>query len=192
MSLVFMFETMFRRRVKRLPRISSKHQRDLGWALVPIFVWMQILGIPTGRFHSSWTIHRYVVLFVGMMMMTSVLFSVTDRMLNYKNRQANNLMKKLTDTEKWIDALQEFQTYCATITMNFSLFIVANIKWTSMWKKATEIEESMEFDQAFYCSVRKLSTAALTLLMLVRFSRSVKNKRHHVLNDSHLAFYFRL
>ena len=162
---------MFMRRVTKLPTITSKYEHDLTWALQPIFVWLQVLGIPTGQIHLASTIRRYTVLFIGVGMMLYTIFSVMDRMLNYIRQQPDNSTDTLSGTEIWIDALQEFQTYCATILISLSFYIAANVTWIPMWKNAVQIEQSMRFDKTFYRSIRNISTAALTLLALVKLSK---------------------
>ena len=165
--------TMLTRRFKKLPTIASKYEEDLTWALGPIFLWMQILGIPAGHFHSASTIRRCVAFLVGIAMMIWVVFSIVKRMLNYIHLRSGNSMAGLSKTEIWTDALQEFQTYCATILISLSLFIGAAVQWTSMWKNVVQVEKTLGFNKTFYCTVRKVSTAASILLTLVKLVRKL-------------------
>lgn len=165
---VFGLETMFTRRVKILPAIPSKFQRDLSWAFRPIFVWMQLLGIPTGQLHLSSAVRRYLFFVAGLVMMIWVSFSNIRNMFQVVQTRTHETNKKWSVTRVWSEALQEILVNSVSVLISLSLFIISQMRWPSIWKHAIEIEQKMSFDKTFYCLTRKISIAASMLLTMVR------------------------
>ena len=154
-----------KRPTKTLAKVGSKFKRDLSWSLQPIFLWMQLLGIPSGQLHLSSAFRRYTVLLVGMAMMIWVVPSNIRPILAFIHTGKSLSRTKVTVI--WFETLQEFQYVFLNILISLSLVITAHLQWRSMWKNAIKVEYGMIFDKAFYCSVRKTSIAALVLLTLV-------------------------
>ena len=155
------------RRVTKLPTITSKYEHDLTWALQPIFVWLQVLGIPTGQIHLASTIRRYAFFLAGMTMMIWVICSNLQQILKHTQAHTNEPNKKWSLTRIWSEALQELLVHSVSILISLSLFIISQLRWTSMWQNAIEVEQRIRFDKKFYHSIRKISIAASMILAVV-------------------------
>ena len=184
------WENMLKRTVEKLPTVDGKCKRDLLWSLQPIFLWMQVLGIPSGQLQLSWVFRRYVVLIIGVTMMIWVVPSNIRSISSYIHTgQSLSKIKAIGLTfHGWItrfETVQEFQYLFLNVSISLSFVIVAHVQWRSTWKNAVKVEYAMRFDTTFYRSVRKISTAALVLLFLVN---KLETEVYHIGNDWRLVF----
>lgn len=151
--------------------IRGKCQPDLEWSLQPVFLWMQILGIPSGRFHLSSILRRAIVLMVGVIMVIwRVLSSISFFLVNI-NRMikdgGNEPGFQSSKTEKCMEVINEILLLFSDVSMNLSFVAVSHWQWKSLWKKACKIEEAMKLDETFFRSLRKIAWAAIVVLILV-------------------------
>ena len=158
-------ETMFTRRLKKLPTVDRRYQRDLAWGLQPILLWLQMLAIPSVQLRSSSPFQRVAVPLVGMVMVIWMVSSNVLKLLNYIHTGINDSKQSLTWI--WIDALQELQHHSISILTSISLFIGAYVQQKSMWSSFVLVERSLRFDENFYRSVRRTSMAAIAVLIFV-------------------------
>ena len=160
-------KTMFHRGLWRIPTIPSQYEHDLAWSLQPMSVWLQMLAIPSGRFHLCSTGQRRAILAAGMVI---IVWMVTSRI-----RIVSNYVKEVTLAASWtglsIDQLNLLQGNCNIVLISASLLIGAHCRWESLWKKACQIEEMMTLDATFYRSIRRTSWTAILLLLLVNQTR---------------------
>ena len=162
--MVCCFPAMFRGRLRRITVFHRKNHRKLTWSLQPLFLWLQILGIPTGRSLVSSVTRRCVVLILGVLIMIWVVSSRTYRVFN----GISNLRDvTVTRAELWSTTLYHLNDNLGGILISLNLFIVCHLNWNSLWKNACEIEQRLKFDETSYSSLRKMSAAILMLLSMV-------------------------
>ena len=149
---------------------------DLTSCLQPIFLWMQMVGIPSGEYHSSSRYRRYPILVVGIALMTWVVTANSYKLLQVPDRSGGG------STRQWTWALKTFQTHSAHIVISLNLFIGAHLQWRHLWHKACQIEQIMSFNADFYRALRKISTAAISLLLLVHSPIEILEK-YVITND---------
>ena len=118
-------------------------------------------------FYSASTIRRCVFSFVGIAMMIWVVFSNLRQIFERTQTATNEPNKKWSLTRIWSEALQELLVHSVNILISLSLFFISQVRWTSIWQNALEIEQRLRFGKQFYCSVRKISITASILLVMV-------------------------
>lgn len=168
--------TQYRRNIRRL---HSKDKPDLEWGLRPILLWMEILGMLSGRSHSSSVVRRAIVLTVGVAMMiwkvsadtVSFIENIQLSFAVYINQSGFTS----TQTEFSMEGLNQIQIYFSEVAITLNFFTVSHFQWGSLWKKMCEIEKSMKLDETFYRSLRKMSWAAIVVIVLVSCQNVFQN-----------------
>ena len=140
-----------------IPTILSEYTHDLEWSLQPVFLWMQICGTPMVPFRSS-PLRHYASLCVGIIIMIWILAS---------NVFFISVWRLESHKAGWIFSVFRLYPPLTNITIAFSFIFSAQINWKSMWRIAVEIENSIGFNSTFYSSLRKISMAAMTVLVSV-------------------------
>ena len=133
---------------------------------------MQVLGIASGQLHTSSAFRRYVVLFLGTVMMIWMILSNIRPILLYFHTGYSPAKVKAAGwtLNSWttrLEVLQEFQFIFLNISISLSFFSAGHLQWRAVWKKAAKVEYAMRFDETFYRSIRKMSLAAVSLVVLV-------------------------
>ena len=141
-----------------IPTIPSEYPPDLEWSMRPMFLLMQMFGIPTFPHRSSSHFRRYTLLCAGFIIMIFIL--TFNMQLVYDWTSSNH-------KEGWITSLHKFYPPLTNIVITFNLIASAHMQWTSMWKIAIEIENSIRFDATFYHSLRKIAIAVWLMLIVV-------------------------
>ena len=77
-------------------------------------------------------------------------------------------------TEWWTNTLFDYQEFISFTIINLSLFIGAHFQWKPLWQNVQEIEQTMNFNETFHLPLRKVSYAAVTLLVSVIFYAAIK------------------
>ena len=180
---------MFGPNIRIAPVIGSEHQIGLEWSMRPIFLWLQILGIPSNLLQPA--SYRYTVLSFGITMMFWVTSSHIQFAIDYidyeMNIDLNDLPCKISYNELRIRSLDHLQGHCITIVICLSFFVAGHLQWESLWKNACEIERVMKLNEAFARSLRKIVYLAATLLALVNCEKT-KQKKTKKNNEKLLDF----
>ena len=150
---------------------STKYQADLEWSWKPIFLWMQLLGIPAGRSHLSSVVRRTAVLIVGVAMViwkvSSSIYFFTGKISKIIRDGGNEPGFKPSKTEFWTDTLNYIQLFFSGISINLCFFIVSHLQWEALWENVCEIEDAMRSNETSFRSLRKMAWVAITVLILV-------------------------
>ena len=161
---------MFEPSLRKIPIISSEYRLDFAWSLKPVFLWMQVVGIPVDSLRSSSLLRRCMVLLVGI---TMVVWGEASQVRNMIDSIPERKNPNISLIEWWTNTLFEYQEFVSFTIINLSLFISVYFQWKPLWENAEEIEQTMSFNETFYLPLRKVSYVAVTLLVLVNLDASI-------------------
>ena len=145
--------------LKLVTDIPSEYVPDLEWSMGPLFLYMKISGVPIGQSSSSSWLRRKLVLCGGTIM---VMWTITGNIFNLLS------LEPYPNQGKWVGTLWRLIGPLVNISVTMNLFWLAHMQWKSLWNTAIEIEEALRFDLQFYRSLRRTTSAAAALLVLVK------------------------
>ena len=161
---------MWRKLVDYVAEISGENQRDLVWSLQPILQSIRVFGIELNVSVERSNFRRYASTVWAVIIFSSMESSLYRDINHHPNLFASgNHSIKFNSTRAWLDILLKYEWVLWDIFFPLIIFWTYAVKWKALWKKATKLQELMNYEISFHQQLR-LYTLTIAVVSITTVS----------------------
>ena len=162
---------MWKKIVNYVAETSGENQHDLVWSLQPILQSIRVFGIELNVSVKRSNFRRYALTVWAVIIFISMESSLYNELTNNDQNlfASDNHSIKCGSTRAWLDLLMMYEWVLWGIFFPLIIFWTYAMKWKALWKKATKLQELMNYEISFHQQLR-LYTLTITVVSITAVS----------------------